>query len=40
VEGLIERTRQATSRLLQEKGRRLFRESGVHYIRLSPAIHA
>jgi NTE family protein len=38
VEGLIERTRQATIRLLQEKGRRLFRESGVHYIRLAPAV--
>ncbi|HYW26465.1 MAG TPA: patatin-like phospholipase family protein [Terriglobales bacterium] len=38
VEGLIERTRQATIRLLQERGRRLFRESGVHYIRLAPAI--
>ena len=38
VEGLIERTRQATRRLLEERGRRLFRESGVHYIRLAPAI--
>ena len=38
VEGLIERTRQATIRLLQDRGRRLFRESGVHYIRLTPAM--
>jgi len=38
VEGLIERTRQATMRLLQDRGRRLFRESGVHYIRLTPAM--
>jgi NTE family protein len=38
VAGLIERTRQATRRLLEERSRRLFRESGVHYIRLSPAV--
>jgi NTE family protein len=37
IEGLIERTRRATVRLLQERGRRLLRESGVHYIRLAPA---
>jgi NTE family protein len=36
VEDLIERTRRATSRLLLQRGRRLFRESGVHYIRLAP----
>lgn len=34
VEALIERTRLATVRFLAERGRRLFRESGVHYIRL------
>jgi NTE family protein len=38
VEHLIERTREATVRFLAERGRRLFRESGVHYIRLSPAV--
>jgi NTE family protein len=37
VESLIERTRQATRRFLDERGRRLFRESGVHRIRLEPA---
>ncbi|HEY4027504.1 MAG TPA: patatin-like phospholipase family protein [Candidatus Dormibacteraeota bacterium] len=36
VEGLMERTRRATRRFLQERGRRLFRESGVHYIHLAP----
>lgn len=36
VEDLIDRTRMATIRLLQARGRRLVRESGVHYIRLSP----
>jgi NTE family protein len=35
VEDVIERTRRATCRLLLERGRRLFRESGVHYIRLA-----
>lgn len=34
VEGLIERTRRATARFLAERGRRLFRESGVHYVHL------
>jgi hypothetical protein len=37
VAGLIDRARQATRRLLEERSRRLFRESGVHYIRLSPS---
>jgi NTE family protein len=37
VQALIERTRRATCRFLAEQGRRLFRESGVHYIRLAPA---
>lgn len=32
VETLIERTRRATLRFLQARGRRLFRASGVHYI--------
>ena len=35
---LMERTRQATVRFLAERGGRLFRESGVHYIHLSPAL--
>ena len=34
VEDLVERTRAATMRLLRERGRRLFRESSVHYLRL------
>lgn len=34
VERLVERTRLATLRLLRERGRRLFRESGVHYLDL------
>ena len=38
VEGLMERTRRATARLLQERGRALFRESGVHYIHLASAL--
>jgi NTE family protein len=38
VEGLIERTRRATLRFLRERGRRLFRESGVHYIHLAPGL--
>ncbi len=38
VQALMERTRQATRRFLEERGRRLFRESGVHYIRLAPAL--
>lgn len=38
VESLIERARQATGRFLQERGRRLFRESGVHLIRLEPTL--
>jgi NTE family protein len=37
VERLVERTRMATLRLLRERGRRLFRESGVHYLDLGPA---
>ena len=37
VESLIERTRLATLRFLEERGRRLFRESAVHRITLSPA---
>lgn len=32
VEALIERTRQAALQLLRQRGRRLFRESGVHYL--------
>jgi NTE family protein len=36
VGDLMERTRQATLRFLAERGRRLFRESGVHYIHLRP----
>lgn len=36
VQDVIDRTRQATSRFLLARGRRLFRESGVHYIRLAP----
>jgi NTE family protein len=38
VADLIERTREATGRFLAARGRRLFRESGVHYIRLTPAL--
>lgn len=38
VESLIERTRRATLRFLEERGRRLFRESGVHFIRLQPGV--
>jgi NTE family protein len=38
VESLIERTRHATARFLQARGRTLFRESGVHYIHLAPAL--
>jgi NTE family protein len=38
VESLIERTRRATLRYLEERGRRLFRDSGVHFIRLEPAM--
>jgi NTE family protein len=38
VAALMERARQATRRFLQERGRRVFRESGVHYIRLTPAV--
>ncbi len=37
VESLIERARQATRRFMDERGRRLFRESGVHRISLEPA---
>src|SRR5207247_2547840 len=37
VERLVERARQATLHLLRERGRRLFRESGVHYLGLTPA---
>jgi NTE family protein len=37
VESLIERTRQATLRFMAERGRRVFRESGVHRIALDPA---
>jgi NTE family protein len=36
VESLIERTRRATLRFLDGRGRRLFRESGVHLIHLDP----
>lgn len=38
VEALIDSARRATRRFLAERGRRLFRESGVHYIRLAPAL--
>jgi NTE family protein len=38
VGALIERTRRATLDLLRKKGRRLFRESGVHYIRLAAQV--
>jgi len=38
VEALIDRARRATGRFLAERGRRLFRESGVYYIRLSPLV--
>jgi NTE family protein len=38
VEALIERTRRATHRFLREHGRRLFRQSGVHYIHLAPEL--
>jgi NTE family protein len=37
VQALIERARDATRRLLEQRGRRLFRESGVHYLPLTPA---
>ncbi len=37
VAGLIDRAREAALGFLEERGRRLFRESGVHYIRL-PAL--
>ncbi len=37
VQRLMERTRLATLRLLRERGRRLFRESGVHYLDLGAA---
>jgi NTE family protein len=36
VERLVERARQATLRLVRERGRRLFRESAVHYLDLEP----
>ena len=36
VERIVERARQATLRLLRQRGRRLFRESGVHYLQLDP----
>jgi hypothetical protein len=32
VEAVIERTRQAALQLLRQRGRRLFRESGIHYL--------
>ena len=35
VEQMIERSRRATLALLREKGRRLFRESAVHYLSLT-----
>jgi NTE family protein len=38
IAALIDRTRRATRRFLEERGRRVFRESGVHYIRLAPAL--
>jgi len=38
VEDLIERARAATLNLLREKGRRLFRESGVHYMQLATQV--
>ena len=38
VESLIERTRRATLRFLERRGRRLFRESGVHFITLAPQV--
>lgn len=34
VDELIERTRRATANLVRSRGRRLFRESSVHYLRL------
>jgi hypothetical protein len=37
VQAVIESARVATRRFLLERGRRLFRESGVHYIRLAAA---
>jgi NTE family protein len=37
IEAVIERTRTATLRLLRERGRRLFRQSGVHYLDLTEA---
>jgi NTE family protein len=36
VQSLIERSRTATRRFLDQRGSRLLRESGVHYIRLTP----
>jgi len=38
VENLIERARRATLELLRGKGRRLFRESGVHYMQLATRV--
>ncbi len=38
VENLIERARGATLALLRAKGRRLFRESGVHYMQLATQV--
>ena len=38
VERIMERTRQATLALLHRRGRRLFRESGVHYLDLGPPL--
>ena len=38
VENLIERARSATRNLLREKGQRLFRESGVHYLQLAAQV--
>jgi len=38
VENLIERARLATLSLLRDKGRRLFRESGVHYMQLAAQV--
>jgi len=38
VENLIERARLATLALLRDKRRRLFRESGVHYMQLAAQV--
>jgi hypothetical protein len=37
VDALIEATREATHRLLRVHGRRLFKQSAIHYLNVNPA---